>query len=142
MYDLREWSLDHSSSRNGITFSSDEAEVLFAVLKECFKDGGVDISIDRYPEAYKVDATDQMDITGTQVEKTEQSDETLYALLNEKEISFIDKREVGGALWIVGGHELDDIMLACKELGFRFFFSERGGRITKNKPGWYLRKKK
>ena len=31
-YDLREWSLDHSNYRNGISSENDEATVLLAVL--------------------------------------------------------------------------------------------------------------
>ena len=46
------------------------------------------------------------------------------------------------ALWIVGRHELDGIMVAFGELGYKFCYSEKGGKITKGQPGWYLPKKK
>ncbi len=62
--------------------------------------------------------------------------------LNAKGIEYIDKRMKGGALWIIGGHELDSVMLTCGEMGFKFFFSEKGGKITKGAPGWYLRAKR
>ena len=143
VYDLREWSLDHTTSRKGISFDDEEAKVLLAVLKECFKDGGEGITIDLYPEAYKADKSGQFEMPALTEDEPEQlSDEALYSLLKEKGIEFIDKREKGGALWIVGGHELDSVMTACGELGYRFYFSEKGGRITKSQPGWYLPKKK
>ena len=50
-----------------------------------------------------------------------------------------DNREKGGALWIVGGHEFDEVIEACEDLGFHFIFTEKGGRVTKGLPGWYLR---
>ncbi len=142
VYDLREWSLDHTSHRNGITFENEEAKVLLAVLKECFKDGGESISIEQYSEAYKVNKTGQIEFVLTQEENTKGTDEALYALLKENGVEYTDKREKGGALWIVGGHELDKVMAACGELGYKFYFSEKGGRITKYQPGWYLPSKK
>lgn len=140
-FDLREWSLDHASYRDGITFDNEEAMVLLAVLKECFKNGGEDITIDLYPWAYKADKSGQIEMILDQP-KSDQSDDELFCYLAEKGLEYIDKREKGGALWIVGGHELDEVMLACAELGYKFFYSEKGGRITKNLPGWYLRGKR
>ena len=138
-YDLREWSLDHSSFRNGISFENEEAQVLLAVLKECFKDGGEGISIEAYPAAQP---TEKPAATKAPVMPAEEplssSDDALYALLKEQGIEFIDKRDKGGALWIVGGHEYDSVMEACGKLGYKFYYSEKGGRITKGKPGWYL----
>lgn len=142
-YDLREWTLDHSSSRNGLSFSNEEASVLLAVLKECFKGGGEDITVEAFPRAIVADTKGQITLIDTKVdEELMQSDEPLFALLKERGIKYIDKRDKGGALWIVGGHELDDAMKACREIGYKFFYSVNGGRITKNQPGWFLRSKK
>lgn len=140
-YDLREWSLDHASFRNGVSFENDEAKILLAVLKECFKDGGEDISINLYPGSYKADKDGQITmITETQeADDFEQSDETLFSLLKERKLAYTDKREKGGALWISGGHELDELMHICENMGYKFLFSEKGGRITQGAPGWYLR---
>lgn len=140
-YDLREWSLDHSDNRNGLSFGDEEAKVLLAVLKECFKNGGENITISSYPGAYKGDIPGQV-VMIVEHETTQENDEALFGLLTEKGIEYTDKREKGGALWIVGGHELDEVMMACGEIGFTFFFSEKGGKTTKGKPGWYLPGKK
>ena len=142
-YDLREWSLDHTSSRNGVSFENEEAKVLLAILKECFKEGEEEITIDEYPEAYKVDKTGQFTFVDTESKSDEDtSDEELFKLLKEKGVEYTDKRDKGGALWIIGDHELDETMNACAELGYKFYFSEKGGRITKRQPGWYLPAKK
>ncbi len=137
-YDLREWSLDHTSNRNGLSFNNEEAKILLAILKECFKNGGEDITIDQYPDAYKAGKSGQIEMVFSGEEKVPQ-DDALIALLSNKGIKYTDKRGKGGALWIVGGHELDAVIAICAELGYKFFYSEKGGRITKGQPGWYLK---
>ena len=62
-------------------------------------------------------------------------------ILKEKGISFIDKRDLGGALWIIGAHELDGLMEELKAQGFKFYFSEKGGKTTKGQPAWFIQKK-
>ena len=74
--------------------------------------------------------------------KIENTDEKLYAFLKSKRIRYIDKRAKGGALWIIGGHELDSIIMECANLGFIFYYSEKGGRISEGKPGWYYQGKR
>ena len=113
-FDIREWSLNETEYRNGISFDNEEAKKLLAILKKCIED----------------------------TDKPTPSDDKLIELLAGNNISYIDKRERGGALWIEGGSELEEIMNACKELGYKFYFSEKGGRITHGKPGWYLPSKR
>lgn len=133
-YDLREWSLDHDKVGQGVSFSTDGAQVLLALLKECFKDGGegIDISSLHIPEP---------NLFREPVIETvkPQIDTTVCDLLKAEGIEFTDKREKGGALWVAGGHELDSVMLNLAQLGHKFTFSEKGGKQTKGKPGWYLR---
>ena len=71
---------------------------------------------------------------------TYHSDSLLFDLLEKEGIPYVDNREKGGALWIVGGHELDAVINACENLGFHFLYTEKGGRVTKGWPGWYLNK--
>ena len=73
---------------------------------------------------------------------TTHSDDSLFYLLDKEGILYIDNREKGGALWIVGGHELDGVISTCEKLGFHFLYTEKGGRVTKSKPGWYLLRKR
>ncbi|MFF2480096.1 hypothetical protein [Paenibacillus sp. NPDC058071] len=58
--------------------------------------------------------------------------------LTEKSLSIIDKRDNGGALWIVGGWELKDVLFALKGQGFYFRFARNGSQSTKRKPAWFL----
>lgn len=69
----------------------------------------------------------------------EDYDSVLLSLLDREGVHYVDNRDKGGALWIIGGHELDTVMLSCETLGFNFTFTEKGGRATKGFLGWYLR---
>lgn len=120
-YDLREWSVDYAACGEGISFDSDEAQRLVALLSSCFNKDFP--TVDIHVEA----AADEDELT---------------SFLHQKNVSFIDKRAAGGALWVTGGHEYDAIMAECEAIGFKFQFSEKGGKQTKNQPGWYCSKKK
>ena len=63
----------------------------------------------------------------------------VLALLNEAGVSYIDKRDKGGALWIIGGKELSDTVKKCQQLGMWFKFKAEGGKATKGKPGWWAK---
>lgn len=52
-----------------------------------------------------------------------------------------DKRAKGGSLWVVGGLDLNQIMKEVSRQGYRFTYSENGGKTTKNRAGWYCNKK-
>lgn len=58
-------------------------------------------------------------------------------LLN-KGLSIIDKRKNGGALWVVGGWELKDVLFQFKSHGIYFKFTRNGSQSTKRKPAWFL----
>ena len=109
-YDLREWSLDHDRIGQGVSFTTDGAQVLLALLKECFKDGGegIDITTIHIPDT---------DLFGNPVAEPvkPQIDTGVCDLLTEKGISYTDKRYNGGALWVIGDHSLDSIMLELAE---------------------------
>lgn len=60
-------------------------------------------------------------------------------LLKQNGISYVDKRDNNGALWIIGGKELSDIVEKCRELGVNFTFKKEGGKATKRKPGWWAK---
>lgn len=128
-YDIREWRLDHFDYRDGISLDEKEATQLLINLRQSFglKDSDLD------------SAQIEMPVVKQAFEASSEQKPDIQVVLKEKGIAYIDKREHGGALWIIGDHELDDTISELKSLGFRFFFSEKGGRVTKNKPGWYLR---
>ncbi len=129
-YDIREWRLDHFDYRDGISLDEKEATQLLINLRQSFglKDSDLDVTQIQMPvveQAFAAPAEQKPDI---------------QAVLKEKGIAYIDKREHGGALWVVGGHELDDLMAELKGMGFKFCFSEKGGRVSKNQPAWFIAK--
>lgn len=60
--------------------------------------------------------------------------------LQKKGLTYVDKREQGGALWVVGGHELNEFMSELQEQGFRFCYKEQGGKASKGASAWYMTK--
>ena len=65
--------------------------------------------------------------------------DTLSALLREAEIETIDKRANGGALWIIGGKELEPLVKRCKELGVNFTFKKGGGKVSGSRDAWWTK---
>lgn len=54
-------------------------------------------------------------------------------------LEVIDKRPVGGALWVVGGREISEILEGLAAKGHRFSFAQNGGKATKNRPAWFTK---
>lgn len=67
-----------------------------------------------------------------------QADEIL-SLLENAGVPYVDKREKGGALWMIGGPELSEIAKKAKALGYNFTYKKEGGQATRRTPGWWGR---
>jgi hypothetical protein len=65
----------------------------------------------------------------------------VVGFLKEKGLEVVDKREAGGALWVVGGQELAPVMEQLKAQGIAFTFSQNGGRASKHRPAWFSKSK-
>lgn len=65
--------------------------------------------------------------------------DTIITILKESGITYIDKRQENGNLWIIGGQELKDIVEIAKTIGVYFHFKPEGGRISKHKPAWWAK---
>lgn len=65
--------------------------------------------------------------------------EDIISLLKKNSVKYIDKRSSNGALWIVGGKELNDVVQKAKPLGYSFKFKEGGGKQTQGKDGWWTK---
>ena len=63
----------------------------------------------------------------------------LLKQLKEAQAEVVDKRKNGGALWIVGGKDLKNVMQSFKEMGVHFAFKAGGGKATKGKDGWWAK---
>ena len=69
----------------------------------------------------------------------EKPSEPLIIRLQEKGMSYLDKRPLGGKLWILGDKEKNfSVRDLGKEFGVHFVFCENGSRSTHNKPAWYM----
>ncbi len=128
-YDLREWTVDGRPTNNGVSFDTVGAETLHAVLRDFVvsDDGNTVHEPSALPQSPATQPTRQG------------CDNRIHDLLQKAGISYIDKRDLGGALWVTGGHELDDLMRELKDEGYKFYFSEHGGRLTHGEPAWYLK---
>lgn len=60
-------------------------------------------------------------------------------LLEYHGVTYVDKRSAGGALWIIGGKELNEVVQKAKTLGTVFHFKENGGKVSKGKSAWWTR---
>lgn len=63
----------------------------------------------------------------------------LVASLRGRGLEVIDRRDQGGALWVVGGQDLKQILRQFEELGASFRFAPSGGQATRQRPAWWIR---
>ena len=54
-------------------------------------------------------------------------------------ISFVDKREKGGALWALCDESYKTVFAEAKKQGFYFHYSPNGSKSTSGKPGWWIK---
>ena len=47
------------------------------------------------------------------------SSEDILTFLKNRNVHYVDKRSNGGALWIIGGHELASLVAETKSMGIR-----------------------
>ena len=67
------------------------------------------------------------------------SEDPIIRYLLDNDIEYIDKRDKRGSLWVLGGVELSDFMNEIeKSIGVKFTFTEKGGKATNYKSGWYF----
>ncbi|MDY0287349.1 MAG: DUF6339 family protein [Sphaerochaeta sp.] len=60
-------------------------------------------------------------------------------LIKSFELKYVDKRNSGGALWVIGGRELTAVMIKLRNSGFRFLLKEGGGKSSDYKDAWWHR---
>lgn len=54
-------------------------------------------------------------------------------------LEVVDKRTRGGALWVVGGKELNKLMKEVHHKGYSFNYVEKGGKATKLRSAWFCK---
>lgn len=63
------------------------------------------------------------------------TEKELIAYIKEHKLEYFDMRKKGGALWIVGGHKLGEILGKCSDLNF--VYKKGGGRLTGGRDAWW-----
>lgn len=69
------------------------------------------------------------------IESTE-SDELLTYLASH-DLEFIDHRNKGGSLWVIGDRRIEAYLKSLEEEGIYFRFKPVGGKASKHKPAWF-----
>lgn len=75
----------------------------------------------------------------TNLENKASKGDPLHLLLQNAGLEFIDNRQSGGNLWIVGGYELKPVIDQLRKMTLYFRFREEGGRRTGGRPAWWTR---
>lgn len=60
-------------------------------------------------------------------------------LIEHHNLEHVDKRDSGGALWVIGGRELSLTMLKLRNSGFPFTFKDGGGRSSGYRNAWWYK---
>jgi len=72
--------------------------------------------------------------------KVQQTEElNVIEVLKDLELTYVDKRSSGEALWVIGGLELTDSMKKLRNMGFHFHFKEGGGIRSKHRDAWWYK---
>lgn len=66
----------------------------------------------------------------------------LISAVKANNIRYADHRYVDGALWLIGGHELDSFIALAKEKGYTFIFEPDGSRNSNWMPCWWYKPEK
>lgn len=92
---------------------------------------------EKLEETAKVAATPE--ITANNTENEDDLLMNLFDQLSTNGAEVVDKRQNGGALWVIGGKELSQIMQDFKERGIHFAFKSGGGKATGGRDGWWAK---
>ncbi len=63
----------------------------------------------------------------------------LRVFLDEHNLEYVNKTSKSGCLWVLGGREIQSLMMQCWSHGISFRFRENGGNVTEGKPAWWAK---
>ena len=63
----------------------------------------------------------------------------LRDFLDEHNLEYVNKISKSGCLWVLGGREIQSLMMQCWSHGISFRFRENGGNVTEGKPAWWAK---
>jgi Superfamily I DNA and RNA helicases and helicase subunits len=65
----------------------------------------------------------------------------IVAELRNSGFEVIDKRPVGGSLWVIDDPRFKDTLTVLGAMGYQFIFAPNGSGSTKDRPAWYTKRK-
>lgn len=127
-----------------VIVEDEEAEKEQRTLEKSVAESMPDSAHETENESMAADDASQASNDGEQLQHESQTeaDDPFVGLLQkiaDAEGKIIDKRQNGGALWIVGGKNLSPIMNEFKKMGISFIFKAGGGKATGGKDGWWAK---
>lgn len=85
----------------------------------------------------------KLEETSVEAELKNVEKEALTEFLNRKGLSVVDFRNKGGALWVLGGKEIEATLNeSTNEYGAQWTFFQNGGKATGFRTSWYTKSKK
>lgn len=69
---------------------------------------------------------------------TKDGGDWILEAIKDKGLKFVDKRDSGGNLWVIGGQSLKGFMHSLEKGGARFTYKAEGGRATAGRHAWYI----
>ncbi|MBO4807436.1 MAG: NUMOD4 motif-containing HNH endonuclease [Lachnospiraceae bacterium] len=103
------------------------------------KESGFQIPNNIIPESNR--SSDEDFVWRKPVKKHETGQAPIISFIEKEKIRFIDNRDKGGALWLIGGKELSEVVKKAGKLGYSFRFAPKGGKATNHQPGWWTKKR-
>ncbi|ACV21353.1 Uncharacterised protein [Slackia heliotrinireducens] len=70
-------------------------------------------------------------------QKPEKKNKGPLDVLKAANLEYIDKRDVGGALWVVGGKEIGSELSKLSRYGLSFHYKKGGGKTTGGRSAWW-----
>lgn len=97
-------------------------------------------------EAPVIEETDEdkesKEVASSTESNTTQAGTPIDEYLNKQGLTIIDKRSVGGRLWVIGPWELNEVLFPLKGQRIYFRFNSQGAQATNGEPAWYLMNRK
>lgn len=63
----------------------------------------------------------------------------IWNFIKQHNLRYIDMVDKTGDLWVIGGKELNPLMIECWRHGISFIYKEMGGKVTEGVPAWRVR---
>ena len=84
-------------------------------------------------------SSEQIDLFENKVQSNLFEEDPLVEFVEKKGLNYVDMREKGGSFWIVGDEDLQTTINKISNMGYNFYFTSKGSKATKHKPGWYTK---